>query len=208
MKQIKLEELNYCYDELCPNISKTTLEFHHDKHLASYVEKANTAIEKEGISDKSLVDILTNLSKISKANATEIRNNGGGVFNHNFYFEALTAKASSEPSECVVKLIEKDFDTMEKFKEEFKQAGMSQFGSGWAWLVLNGEKLEIIKTANQDTPLEKGLYPILTMDVWEHAYYLDYQNRRDLYIDAFLEIINWDIVEKRLRCVVNCCNKY
>ena len=207
MEKIKLEELGYKYSELIPNISKTTLEFHHDRHLASYVEKLNIALGKEDAEGKSLIEILTSLDTFSEANATEIRNNAGGVFNHNFYFEALTAPSSVEPSEFLLKIINRDFGSLNKFKAELKQAGMSQFGSGWAWVVLNGDKLEIMKTANQDTPIEKCKCPILAMDVWEHAYYLDYQNKRDLYIDAFLELINWEVFEDRVNTKPCCCNK-
>ena len=207
MDTIKLKELTYNYKALCPLISDTTLEFHHDKHLASYVEKLNTAIQKEGIGDKTLVEVLASLDTLTPENATAIRNNGGGVFNHNFYFTGMTAATTTQPSKLVEDKITKDFGSIQAFKAAFKAAGMAQFGSGWAWLVQNGDKLEIITTANQDTPIELGLCPILTMDVWEHAYYLDYQNMRDNYIDAYLQLIDWNMVEKRMTVKPDCCSE-
>lgn len=197
----ELQKLNYAYDALEPSISKKTMEFHHDKHLQSYVNNLNAALEKEiGLQQKNLDDILKNIDQISSVNATAICNNGGGVFNHNFYFEGLAAPLSTNPSEYMEEVVSRAFGSLELFKEEFKKAGLAQFGSGWAWLVIDAKgKLKIVNTANQDTPLKHNMTPLLNIDVWEHAYYLDYQNRRPDYVEHYFDIINWDVVEQRLR---------
>lgn len=192
-----LLELDYSYDSLEPAISKNTMEFHHGKHLNGYTNNLNAALEgKKELQDKTLVEILSDEKLLNENPA--IKNNGGGVFNHTLYFEAL--KKDVKISSYVQDLLVKYFKSVELFKEEFKKAGMTQFGSGWAYLVVDSNKdLKIVKTANQDTPLKDNLIPVLTVDVWEHAYYLDYQNRRDSSIDSYFTIINWDIVEKRLK---------
>ena len=197
----ELQKLSYDYAILEPSISKRTLEFHHDKHLQAYVNNLNNALAQENdLQNTSLVDILTKIDQVSSPQAVAIRNNGGGVYNHNFYFEALAAPLSKKPSEYLEKELTRAFNSTEHFMEEFKKAALAQFGSGWAWLVIDQSgKLMISKTANQETPLKDNLTPLLTIDVWEHAYYLDYQNRRADYIDQYFNIINWDIVEKRLR---------
>ena len=197
---IQLPELPYGYTELMPSISKTTLEFHHDKHLKAYIDNYNKAMaDCPELHNKPLNDILSNLSTVPSSAQTAIRNNGGGVFNHFFYFDALTTPKTSKPSTTLMAMICEAFGSEEKFRAEFKAAALSQFGSGWAWLVMDAnQKLSIIKTANQDTPLALGYTPLLTIDVWEHAYYLDYQNLRPNYIDAYFDIINWAVVENRL----------
>ena len=195
----ELMALPYDYSALEPSISRSTLGFHHDKHHQTYVNNLNAALEgNKEFRKKSLEEILASLDKLPNDIVTAVTNNAGGVFNHNFYFEALTAPDSTTPSEKLSSAITAAFGSFENFQAEFKKAALAQFGSGWAWLVVDADSnLEIIRTANQDTPIKDGFKPILTIDVWEHAYYLDYQNRRADYIDAYLKIINWDIVSKR-----------
>ena len=194
----ELGKSSYDYTDLEPAISKTTLEFHRDKHLNAYTNNLNSALEKApGLHDIGLCEILSNLSMVPEEVLGAIVNNGGGVYNHNFYFEALTKANSTELSGELKEKIEKNFGSVESFIKEFKAAAATLFGSGWAWLVLKDDKLEIIKTVNQDTPLKDGYSPLLTIDVWEHAYYLDYQNLRPSYIDNYMTIVNWDVVATR-----------
>jgi len=197
----ELQSLSYEYSALEPSLSKQTLEFHHDKHLLTYVNNLNDALAEEPALQKtSLHDILKNIDQLSGPNTTAIRNNGGGVYNHTFYFESLTEPFSVKPTDYLEKEFTYAFGSTELFLKELKKAALFQFGSGWAWLVLNEKsKLNIVTTANQETPLKNNLTPILTIDVWEHAYYLDYQNRRADYIDEYFNIIDWNVVEKRLR---------
>lgn len=196
----ELMTLPYDYSTLDPSISKTTLEFHHDKHHQTYVTNLNNALaEEKDFRRKSLEDILKSLDKLPTEIATAVTNNAGGVFNHNFYFEALTAPGTTSPTKSFADNIDKSFGSFDAFLAEFKKAALAQFGSGWAWLVMDADQnLKIVRTANQDTPLKDNLKPLLTIDVWEHAYYLDYQNRRADYIDAYIKAINWDVVSKRL----------
>lgn len=194
-----LMPLPYDYSGLEPSISKTTLEFHHDKHHQTYVSNLNSALAgSKEFQKKSLEEILGNLDKLPDEITAAVTNNGGGVFNHNFYFEALAAPETTSPTKKLEDAVVADFGSLESFFAEFKKAALAQFGSGWAWLVVDADaNLKIVRTANQETPLKDRLKPILTIDVWEHAYYLDYQNRRADYIDAFIKIINWDVVSKR-----------
>lgn len=199
----ELMALPYDYSALEPSISKTTLEFHHDKHHQTYVNNLNAALaEAKEFHGKSLEEILSNLDKLPSDIVTAVTNNGGGVFNHNFYFEALAAPASTAPSAALAEAIVKAFGSVDAFLAEFKKAALAQFGSGWAWLVSDTDgSLKIVKTPNQETPLKSGQKPLLTIDVWEHAYYLDYQNRRPDYIDAFIKVINWNIVSSRFEAL-------
>jgi len=194
-----LMTLPYDYSGLEPYIGKTTLEFHHDKHHQTYVSNLNTALAgSRDLQKKSLEEILGNPDKLPEDIAAAVMNNGGGVYNHNFYFEELTAPETTSPSRKFEDATTVAFGSFENFLAEFRKAALAQFGSGWAWLIIDANtKLGIVRTANQETPLKDGLRPILTIDVWEHAYYLDYQNRRADYIDAFIKIINWDVVSKR-----------
>ena len=195
----ELPVLPYDYSGLEPSISKVTLEFHHDKHHQAYVSNLNNALAgvKE-LSRKSLEEILANPEKLPQDISTAVLNNGGGVFNHNFYFEALTSPLTTAPSKRLADALDKAFGSFDEFLAEFKKAALAQFGSGWAWLTMDAdEKLKIVRTANQDAPLKDGLKPLIALDVWEHAYYLDYQNRRTDYIDAYFKSINWDVVSKR-----------
>jgi superoxide dismutase, Fe-Mn family len=194
-----LPVLPYDYSALESSVSKTTLEFHHDKHYQTYVTNLNLALAgAKELQRKSLEEILTSPEKLPQDISAAIINNGGGVFNHNFYFEALTAPSTTSPSKRLADAIDKAFGSFDEFLAEFKKAAMAQFGSGWAWLVMDAdEKLKIVRYANQETPLKDALKPLLTIDVWEHAYYLDYQNRRADYIDACIKLLNWDLISKR-----------
>ena len=193
----ELQPLPYAYDSLEPYIDEETMKIHHDKHHQAYVDKLNKAIEgHEELDGKSVEELLKNIDSISEAVRTAVRNNGGGHYNHEFFWTVL--KKDVEPSGEVLEAIKRDFETYEAFVEQFKNAAVTQFGSGWAWLVLNPEnkKLEIMQTHDQVSPISSGKIPLLVVDVWEHAYYLKYQNRRPDYVDAFIKVINWEQVNK------------
>ncbi|MGC9373662.1 MAG: superoxide dismutase [Bacteroidales bacterium] len=193
----KLPDLPYNYDALEPYIDARTMEIHHTKHHGGYTNKLNDAIKGTPIENQSIEEILKEISKHSAA----VRNNGGGYYNHNLFWEVMSPDGGGEPSGKLMDAIKKHFGSFDKFKDEFNQAAATRFGSGWAWLINQNGKLVIASTPNQDNPLMdisevKGT-PILGLDVWEHAYYLKYQNRRPEYIDAFWNVVNWDNVEKR-----------
>ncbi|HDQ03312.1 MAG TPA: superoxide dismutase [Deltaproteobacteria bacterium] len=193
---IKLPDLPFAKDALAPVISANTLDFHYGKHHKTYVDNLNKLIEGTDLAEKSLEDII----KISAKDAAKagIFNNAAQVWNHTFYWQALK-KDGGKPTGKIADKITAAFGSYEKFAEELKNAGMTQFGSGWAWLVLDGDQLKITKTANADTPIAHDQKPLLTIDVWEHAYYLDYQNRRPDYLLAVIEnLINWDFVNANL----------
>jgi Fe-Mn family superoxide dismutase len=192
----ELPALTYASDALEPNIDKTTMEIHHDKHHAAYVANLNKALEgKEDGS--SIEDICKNIDKYPVA----VRNNGGGHFNHSLFWSVMGPNAGGTPTGELASAIDKAFGSFEEFKTAFSQAGATRFGSGWAWLCVKDGQLEVCSSANQDNPLMPGVgcggSPILGMDVWEHAYYLKYQNKRPDYIAAFFHVINWDAVAKR-----------
>lgn len=194
----ELPPLKYATDALEPHIDARTMEIHHDKHHAGYTSKLNDALEGTDMEGKNIENILTNLDMENKA----VRNNGGGYFNHNLFWEIMAPNSGGKPEGELAAAIDKDFGSFEAFKDEFSKAGATQFGSGWAWLCVHeGGKLEVCSSANQDNPLMPGVgcggYPILGMDVWEHAYYLKYQNQRPAYIEAFFNVINWEEVAKR-----------
>ncbi len=193
MSQISLPELPYAKNALEPYISAETLEFHHDKHHAAYVNKLNELLPASGLAGQSLEEIIVASAKDdSKAG---LFNQAAQVWNHTFYWNCLTANGGGEPTGELKAKIEEDFGSYAKFREEFKNAAIAQFGSGWAWLVADsvGGKLSIMKTANADTPLAHGKVAVLTCDVWEHAYYIDYRNRRPDYVDTFLDkLVNWE----------------
>lgn len=193
----KLKPLDYSYDALEPSIDAETVKIHHDKHQQAYVDKLNKALEKHPkLYGKSLYDILSNLDDMPEDIMADLVNQGGGVYNHEFYWSIL-GKGCNRPVAEIADAIDRDFGSFEEFKEKFKQCGISTFGSGWAWLVSDKDgKLEIMSTKDQSSPISLGLIPILTMDVWEHAYYLKYQNRRPEYIDYFFDIINWKKCEE------------
>ncbi|WP_270332639.1 superoxide dismutase SodA [Streptococcus infantarius] len=188
---IILPELPYAYDALEPYIDAETMRLHHDKHHATYVANANAALEKHPELGDDLEVILAELDKIPADIRQAVINNGGGALNHSLFWELLSPE-KQEPTADVLAAIEEAFGSFEDFKTAFTQAATTRFGSGWAWLVVNkDDKLEVISTANQDTPLSEGKKPILALDVWEHAYYLKYRNVRPNYIKAFFDIINW-----------------
>jgi superoxide dismutase, Fe-Mn family len=191
------KELNYEFNALEPHIDAKTMEVHFTKHHAGYIAKLNKAIEGTEYSDYDLIKLQKNINKETPAS---IRNNGGGSWNHEFFWELLTPEKGMEPSEKLNEAIIRDFGSFDNFKSEFKNAALGQFGSGWAWLIVQDGKLKVSSTPNQDNPLmkvakEKGI-PILGIDVWEHAYYLKYQNLRGDYIEAFFNVVNWDKVSK------------
>lgn len=194
----ELPKLNYAFDALEPNIDARTMEIHHDKHHAGYTSKLNAAIAGTDLSGKTIENILSNLDSENKA----VRNNGGGFYNHSLFWEVMSPNGGGKPSGDLSVAIDAAYGSFDAFKEAFKNAAATQFGSGWAWLCVHkGGKVEVCATPNQDNPLMPdvgcGGTPILGLDVWEHAYYLNYQNRRPDYITAFFNVINWEEVAKR-----------
>jgi Fe-Mn family superoxide dismutase len=193
----ELPALPYATDALEPNFDKTTMEIHHGKHHNAYVTNLNNAVKGTEWENKRLEEILANISKTTPA----IRNNGGGHYNHSLFWTVIGPNKGGQPTGELKAAIEKKWGTFDKFKEDFASAGVSRFGSGWAWLILSDDGLEICSTPNQDNPLmdiaERGGTPILGLDVWEHAYYLKYQNKRPDYIAAFWNVVDWDAVAKR-----------
>ncbi len=193
----ELPKLPYAYDALEPHIDARTMEIHHTKHHNAYTTNLNAAIAGTALEGKSIEEILHNLDLSNGA----VRNNGGGFYNHNLFWEVMSPNGGGEPTGELAAAIVKDLGSFEAFKEAFAKAGATQFGSGWAWLCVKDGKLAVCGTPNQDNPLMPGVAcqgtPILGMDVWEHAYYLNYQNRRPDYITAFFNVINWDEVAKR-----------
>ncbi|MBD3276501.1 MAG: superoxide dismutase [Candidatus Marinimicrobia bacterium] len=193
----KLPDLPYDYNALEPHIDARTMEIHHTKHHAGYTKKLNNAIEGSSLSGKSIEDILKNVSKES----TAVRNNGGGFYNHDLYWKIMSPNGGGNPSGDLGDAINSSFGSFDKFKEEFSNAASGRFGSGWAWLVVNNGSLKVGSTPNQDNPLmdvsELSGTPILGIDVWEHAYYLNYQNERGTYISNWWNLVNWDEVAKR-----------
>lgn len=193
----ELPKLPFAFDALEPYIDARTMEIHHGKHHAGYVNKLNAALEKEpSLADKSAEELISDLDSLPEGVRTAIRNNGGGHVNHSLFWQILSSE-KQEMDGSIGEVINSTFGGLEDFKKKFSDVAASRFGSGWAWLVVNSDKkLEVISTPNQDSPLSKGMFPILGLDVWEHAYYLNYQNKRPEYIDAFFEIINWNKVNE------------
>ena len=194
----ELPNLPYAKSALEPHIDAQTMEIHHDKHHAAYTSKLNDAIAGTDLEGKSIEDIMKNISQHSGA----VRNNGGGYYNHSLFWSVMAPDAGGNPTGEVAAAIDSAFGSFDKFKEEFSNAAATRFGSGWAWLIVNGDgKLEVTSSPNQDNPLmdiaEKKGTPILGVDVWEHAYYLKYQNKRPDYVSAFFNVINWDEVNRR-----------
>lgn len=192
-----LPGLDYSYDALEPHIDAMTMEIHHSKHHAGYTRKLNAAVKEEGLEGKSLKELFMNAGSLPAG----IRNNGGGFFNHKIFWKGMSPKGGGEPQGDLLKAIDKDFGSFEKFREMFSAAAATRFGSGWAWLVASEGSLKITSTPNQDNPLmdvaDLNGFPLLALDVWEHAYYLNYQNRRGDYIAAFWNVVNWDYVAAR-----------
>ena len=194
----KLPPLGYDYDALEPFIDAETMKLHHDKHHAAYVAKLNLALEKEpSLAPRPLEDLLRNLASLPESVRPDIRNHGGGHYNHTLFWQTLRKKENSAPTGALAKAIESSFGSVPAFLEQIQAAGLKQFGSGWAWLVLREGKLAIEATPNQDCPLTTGGYPLVGVDVWEHAYYLKYQNRRADYLKALVQILNWDFIGER-----------
>jgi Fe-Mn family superoxide dismutase len=194
---IQLPDLPYAKDGLAPYISANTLEFHHGKHHRAYVDNTNKLIAGTELANESLETIVK--KTVGDAAKSGLFNNAAQVWNHSFYWQCMKPDGGGKPTGKAADKINETWGSFDKFAEELKNAGVTQFGSGWAWLVLDGGKLKVIKTANADTPIAHGVKPLLTVDVWEHAYYLDYQNRRPDYLATFIEkLINWDFVKSNL----------
>ena len=201
-----LPPLPYDYDALAPHIDSKTMTFHHDKHHAGYVRNLNKAISKHPeLKGKSVDMLLRDLNNIPEDIRSAVRNNGGGHANHTMYWEIMTPDGQGKPTGAIAKAINDTFGDFDTLKQEFNTAGKKRFGSGWAWLVLTKDgNLKVTSTANQDSPFMDGNYPIMGNDVWEHAYYLNYQNRRGDYLSAWWSVVNWDEVNKRFEEAKNC----
>ncbi|PRO65141.1 superoxide dismutase [Alkalicoccus urumqiensis] len=193
-----LPELPYAHNALEPHIDEDTMKIHHGKHHNTYVTKLNDALEGHSdLQNKDIEELLSDLNALPENVRGPVRNNGGGHYNHTMFWQLMSPDGGGAPSGDLASAIDQEFGSFDKFKEEFKNAALTRFGSGWAWLVVNNGKLEITSTPNQDTPISEGKTPVLGVDVWEHAYYLKYQNKRPDYVDAFFNVINWDEVAKR-----------
>jgi superoxide dismutase, Fe-Mn family len=195
----ELPPLPYGYDALEPTIDQETMTLHHDKHHAAYINNLNTALEKyPDLQGKSAEELIKDLNSVPEDIRTAVRNNGGGHVNHTMFWEIMGPNGGGEPTGAIADAIKESFGSFEDFKKQFNDAGAKRFGSGWVWLVRGSDgKLQITSTANQDNPISEGHYPILGNDVWEHAYYLKYQNRRPEYLQAWWNVVNWDEVSKR-----------
>jgi Fe-Mn family superoxide dismutase len=189
--------LPYDYDALEPHIDEQTMRLHHDKHHQAYVDKANGALEGTDWADRDVAEVLQNLDNLPEDKRGVVRNNGGGHWNHSFFWQVMSPDGGGEPDGELRSAIEQAFGDFESFKGELKDAGVNRFGSGWAWLIHDGSGLAVVSTPNQDSPVMDGQTPLLGVDVWEHAYYLKYQNRRPEYLDAWWNVVNWDEVARR-----------
>ena len=197
MSKFKLPELPYAYDALEPTIDKETMNIHHTKHHNTYVTNLNAALEGHAdLQNKTVEELISDLDAVPEDIRTAVRNNGGGHANHSLFWKILSPNGGGEPSGELADKINEKFGSFDSFKEQFEKAAAGRFGSGWAWLVYNNGELEIMSTPNQDSPLMEGKTPLLGVDVWEHAYYLKYQNRRPEYLKAIWNVINWDEVSK------------
>lgn len=195
MSKYELPDLPYAYDALEPTIDKETMNIHHTKHHNTYVTKLNDAVEGHAdLASKSVEDLISDLDAVPEDIRTAVRNNGGGHANHSLFWKTLSPNGGGEPTGELADKINAKFGSLDAFKEKFEAAAAGRFGSGWAWLVLDNGNVDIISTPNQDSPLMEGKTPLLGLDVWEHAYYLKYQNRRPEYAKAFWNIVNWDEV--------------
>jgi superoxide dismutase, Fe-Mn family len=196
----ELPKLAYAYDALEPHIDARTMEIHHTKHHQAYITNLNGAVDKTPeLAGKSLVDLVSNLNAVPESVRTVVRNHGGGTYNHNLFWEIMGPKAGGKPSGELAKAIDSSFGSFDAFKDEFTKSAVGRFGSGWAWLVKKGNGLAVVSTANQDNPLSDGLIPILGVDIWEHAYYLNYQNRRPDYVAAWWNVVNWNVVAEKYK---------
>ncbi len=192
-----LPSLPYAYNALEPYIDEQTMTIHHTKHHQAYIDNLNKAIEGSAQADWTLEDLIKKLDQLPENIRTAVRNNGGGHINHGLFWQVMGPNGKGKPEGKLLEDINAAFGSFEKFQEEFETAGKTQFGSGWAWLVVDNGKLAVTKTPNQDNPLTQGKIPILGVDVWEHAYYLKYQNRRPEYLSNFWKVVNWDEVARR-----------
>jgi Fe-Mn family superoxide dismutase len=190
-------DLPYAYDALEPHIDDATMHLHHDKHHQAYVDKLNGAVEGTEWADKSIEEIIQNLDALPADKQGVVRNNGGGHYNHSLFWESLSPNGGGAPEGELAAAIDEAFGSFDAFKEQFEAAGVGQFGSGWAWLVLDGGSLAITSTPNQDSPLTTGKTPLFGNDVWEHAYYLKYQNKRPAYLQATWNVVDWAKVAER-----------
>jgi superoxide dismutase, Fe-Mn family len=190
-------DLPYAYDALEPHIDEETMRIHHDKHHQAYVDKANAALEGTDWESKDVEEVIANLESLPEEIRGPVRNNAGGHVNHSFFWQIMSPDGGGEPSGELGDAIGEKFGSFDDFKQQFKDAGIARFGSGWAWLVHGEGGLEITSTPNQDSPISEGKTPLLGVDVWEHAYYLKYQNKRPDYLDAFWNVVNWDEVASR-----------
>ena len=194
----KLSDLPYAYDALEPHIDAKTMEIHHSKHHSTYVDKLNAALEsQEDLQNQPIEELIADLDSIPEEIRTAVRNNGGGHFNHSLFWELMSPEGGGEPSGKLLESLNQSFGSFDEFKAKFKEAALARFGSGWAWLVKDGENLLIESTPNQDSPAMEGKHIVLGLDVWEHAYYLKHQNKRPDYIDSWWNVVNWGEAEKR-----------
>lgn len=195
----KLPDLGYRFDALEPYIDAQTMEIHHGKHHAAYIAKLNEALQKyPDLHKKTIEDLLKSIGNLPEGVKTAVRNNGGGHHNHLLFWESMKPGGAKEPAGKLIEALNSAFGGFDEFKSKLTEAAVTRFGSGWAWLADNRGKLEVYSTANQDSPLMDGKNPLLGLDVWEHAYYLKYQNRRPDYIEAWWKVVNWDIVNSRI----------
>jgi Fe-Mn family superoxide dismutase len=189
--------LPYAYDALEPHIDKVTMEIHHDKHHQAYVDKVNAALAGTALENAAIEDVLKDLSQVPEEQRTAVKNNGGGHFNHSLFWESMGPGGGGEPDGALGEAIAATFGSFADFQAKLKETGVNQFGSGWSWLVHDGSGLAVVGTPNQDNPISAGKTPLVGVDVWEHAYYLKYQNRRPDYLDAWWNTVNWATVAER-----------
>ena len=189
-----LPDLPYPFDALEPHIDARTMEIHHDRHHGTYVTNVNAALEGTDLADLPIEELLQSLDRVPDDKKAAVRNNGGGHYNHTLFWESMSGSGGGEPDGALAEAISSAFGSFDDFKTQFKDAGVKRFGSGWAWLVHDGSGLSIVSTANQDNPISDGKTPLLGVDVWEHAYYLKYQNRRPDYLDEWWNVVNWSKV--------------
>ncbi|MGE6605830.1 superoxide dismutase [Halomonas sp. NPDC076908] len=198
-----LPELPYAYDALEPNIDAMTMEIHHSRHHQTYINNLNATLEGTGLEDVPIEELVANLDRVPEAKRQAVINNGGGHANHSMFWQMMSPNGGGKPQGDVAKAIDAELGGLETFQEEFKKAAVGRFGSGWAWLSVTPEKKLVVEnTLNQDSPLMHGNTPLLGLDVWEHAYYLKYQNKRPDYIAAFFNVVNWEDVERRYQAAI------
>lgn len=197
MTKFELPSLPYAKDALEPYFDALTMEIHHDRHHATYVNNLNTALEGLDISTNNIDELISNMESLPEGVQTAVRNNGGGHANHTLFWNILSPQGGGMPSGEIAEAINATWNSFDEFKVKFSEAAMKRFGSGWAWLVVRNGKLSITSTANQDSPLMEGSVPVLGLDVWEHAYYLNYQNKRPAYIESFWNVVSWSEVNRR-----------